>query len=49
MNIIDFNEEEQIKKDIEAARINVDNSPSVQRPTHRTAEVKNDEEETITK
>lgn len=47
-NIIDFNEEEQIKKDIENARRNVNNSPSQARP-NRAKDQEEDGEEKITK
>ena len=46
-NIIDFNEEEQIKKDIEKARRNVNNTPSRTRASQ--APVEDEEEEKITK
>ncbi|SHI82925.1 signal peptidase I [Pseudobutyrivibrio xylanivorans DSM 14809] len=48
-NAIDFNEEEQIKKDIERARRNVNNSPSETKPSRTKGEVFEEEEEPITK
>ena len=48
-NVIDFSEEEQIKKDIERARRNVNNSPSETKPTRNKGEVFEEEEEPITK
>lgn len=49
MSVIDFNEEEQIKRDIERARANVDESPSMARPNMRNAEPEKEEEEHLTK
>ncbi len=50
MSIIDFNDEEQIKRDIEKARANVDNSPSMSR-TKAKAVIESDtsEDESMTK
>ena len=48
-NAIDFNEEEQIKKDIERARRNVNNSQSETKPSRQKGEVFEEEDEPITK
>ncbi len=49
MSVIDFNEEEQIKRDIERARANVDESPSMARPNMRNAEPEEEGEAHLTK
>ena len=53
MNIIDFNEEEQIKKDIERARVSVDERPSAtikgkSKSSKNNGEVFEEEEEKLT-
>ena len=51
MNIVDFNDEEQIKKDIEQARKKVDASPSKEKPAPKAQkpEPEAEKEEEVTK
>ncbi len=49
MSVIDFNEEEQIKRDIEKARQNVNEKPAKKKPDPKKAKEEVEEEEPITK